>query len=81
MRYGIDEMIFAPAALAGIGLSQAAAAPAGLLTLVAQLLGMLLADAGKQLILPVPPGEPLKPRLTHVCLASRLLPIPRAAWR
>lgn len=29
----------------------------------------------------VPPGEPVRPRLAHICLTSRLLPIPRAAWR
>lgn len=82
-RYGIDELIFAPAAIAGSSFSVIAAAPAWLLAAMASLLCILFGDVSKQLqaLQPVPPGEPPQPRLTHVCLASRLLPVPRAAWR
>lgn len=82
-RYGIIALRFAPPAIAGSSFSLIAAAPTWLLAAVASLLCILFGDACKQLQLtqPVHPGEPLRPRLTHVCLTSRLLPIPRAVWR
>lgn len=82
-RYGIVELRFAPPAIAGSSFSLIAAAPTWLLAAVASLLCILLGDACEQLQLfqPVPPEGPLRPRLTHVCLTSRLLPIPRAIWR
>lgn len=81
VRHDIIEMLFAPAAIAGSSFSLLPAAPAWFLTIVAAALSIVSGRASEQMIQPVPPGEPAKPRLTHVCLISRLLPIPRAAWR
>jgi len=81
LRHGIIEMLFAPAAIAGSSFSLVAAAPAWLLSSLAEALSIVFGTASEQLIQPVPTGEPAHPRLTHVCLTSRLLPIPRAAWR
>jgi hypothetical protein len=81
LRHGIIEMFFAPAAIAGSSFSLVASAPAWLLTGVTAALSVALSTTSVELIQPVPPGEPAKPRLTHVCLTSHLLPIPRAAWR
>ena len=81
LRHGICDLMFAPPAIAGTSFGVGAAAPAWLLAVVAKLLSFATDIAGVQLLRPVPPGEPLQPRLTHVCLTSRLLPVPRAAWR
>ncbi len=57
----------------------AAAASTAVLAVVVAILQVLRSRFAERLV--VPPGEPVRPRLAHVCLASRLLPIPRAAWR
>lgn len=80
LRHHIVEMVFAPAAIAGSSFSLVAAAPAWLLAAMLVALAAIDAEASEQLIEPVPPGEPFRPRLAHVCLTSRLLPVPRAAW-
>lgn len=81
--HDVNALLFAPKAIAGYGVSQLVIVPAWLSAAVASLLCMLLRNASNQSqsLQPVPPGEPPQPRLTHVCLASRLLPVPRAAWR
>ena len=57
----------------------AAAASTAALAVIIAILQVLSSRFSEWLV--VPPGEPGHPRLPHVCLTSRLLPIPRAAWR
>lgn len=57
----------------------ATAASTAVLAVVVAILQVQLSRFAERLL--VPPGEPSRPRLAHVCLTSRLLPVPRADWR